>query len=95
MEFDGSILGDESALGQDLECLQDAHGAGAVVICTWRGQEREEVIRGILVGANDCQGQGEVADFGFETSDDRGLGEIVGEEFERDMSVERRVLDDL
>lgn len=46
------------------------------------GSRGEIIVHGILMGAYDGQGQGEVADFGLESSNEEGLGERVREEVE-------------
>lgn len=44
VEFDGSILGCISALSEDTERLEDAHRPGAVIVGTWGGEQREEIV---------------------------------------------------
>lgn len=47
------------------------------------------------MSANDGEGSGEVGDFGFEPRYNGWLGEPVGEEVERYVSLERGFTDDL
>lgn len=95
MEFDGAVLRRVAALGQDPERLQDTDGAGTIVVRAWGGEERKQVVCGVLVCAEDGQGVGMVADLGLEARDDGGLGEGVGEVFEGDVGPEWGGGDDL
>lgn len=95
MEFNRSIFGCVTTLGQDSECFKDADSAGAVVVRARCGKEREEVVCRVLVRAENRQRMRKVADLWFEARDDGGLGERVREVFERDVGAEWRVVDDL
>lgn len=88
MELDRSILGDEATLGQYAEGLQNAHSARAVVVSSWRRQQREDVVGRVLVRADDGDGRREVANLGLEASNDRRLREAMGEVFEGYVGVE-------
>lgn len=95
VELDRAVAGRVAVLGQDAERLEDADGAGAVVVGAWRGQEGEEVVRRVLVRSEDGLWLGKVADLGFEARDDGRLGEGVSEIFQRDVGAERGAVNDL
>ncbi|KAJ0162989.1 hypothetical protein CTA2_3718 [Colletotrichum tanaceti] len=94
VELDGPVPGHVAAGGEHAEGLEDADGAGAVVVGARGRQQREQVVGRVLVGADDGQGLGEVADLGLEAGDDGRLRELVGEVLERDVGVQRRRGDD-
>lgn len=95
VELDRSVARNEAALRQDAKSFENAHRAGAVIVSAGSREQREEIVHGVLVSAENGQRQREVPHFGLKTSDDGGLGKGVSEELERDVSVERRILDDL
>jgi hypothetical protein len=95
MELDRAVLGDVASLGKNTERLQDAYGARAVIVSAWSREKREAVVHRVLVSAEDGQGRGEVGDFGLKTCNDGWLRERMSKDFKRDVSMERRISDDL
>lgn len=88
------FLGYVSTRGQDPERLEDADRARPIIISSRCGQQREQVVGGVLVGADDGQGLRVVSDLGLEAGDDGGLGKRMREELEADVGVERRFCHD-
>lgn len=70
VKLDRPILGGIPRLSQNPECLEDTDGAGAVIVRARCWQEREEIVGGVLVRAEDGQWRGEIADLGLEAGDD-------------------------
>lgn len=95
VKLDRAVLGRVAARGENAESLQDADGAGAVVIRSGRREKGEEIVGRILMRAKDGQGLRSIADLWLKARDDGRLGERVSEVLEGDVGVERRILDDL
>lgn len=95
VEFDRAVTRDVTAVSEDAEGFHNTGRAGAIIISTRRGQQREEIVHGILMGAEDSDGRRKVGYLGLESSNDGGLWECVREHVEGDVSMERGILDDL
>lgn len=95
VELDWSIQGCETRLSKHAKRLENTDCARTIIIGAGRRQEREQVVHGVLVSADDCEGRRKVLNLGFKASDDGGLWEGVGEELEGDVGVEGGIQDDL
>ena len=95
VELDRTITRDITAVSEDAEGFQDTGSAGAVIISTRRRQQREEIVHGILMGAEDSDRRRIVGDLGLESSNDGRLWECVWEHVKRNVSMEGSILDDL
>ena len=81
MKLDRAVLGRVATLSENSERLQDTDSAGAIVVRTRCRQEREQIVRRVLVCAKNGQRLGKVSDLRLKACDDGRLGKRVGKIF--------------